>query len=609
MLTALCSTDESTDQRRDAKLDADFRIDGPDESTELSAEQLAELSLFAKPDLGSHSGQSTTEDSEDSYRAAGSATTLAKSTSLLEQQRRAGEAEATVKGLNDKIKLLLKERANNQDTISAQKRELTSLRSADGSPLHANEVVAMRAQISRLESQLEAQGARAAEEHKAQQRRNDHLEQELERAKKEVTRTRAEVDAANDALQRAQREAAQAAVSSAVGDEARALGAQTLALQEQVSTLRAELSAARRHGDTLEGTVEEKDHSIRSLEARLERTTAEMDAKQRTLDALNVTVSRLQAGTFSAAETTSSSSASGSGGAARQTSFDLGLDTLDAALQDIGMTPSGEVAALQAKVAQRDREIAQLSSTVARLEKLAFEERSRASSTSEAGEAEGERRELLQAIAAQESHIGSLKEEVALLTRQLEDKRGGGAESAAVASLREEVNQLRRQLNEAQGGGDNNAINNEKQKKVAAQQRAEGLRLAQQQEKLERDRAEFVRHLAGFKEQRREVLGGTAVVTAGAGVPKARYRQLRVKRDKYKRKDYRKGKDINSMQKRLLQNVELLEVEDSQTSDDSGSGAGSGPRSGEDRSVSAATEGNASVQVVHDTSSEADSAD
>jgi hypothetical protein len=69
------------------------------------------------------------------------------------------------------------------------------------------------------------------------------------------------------------------------------------------------------------------------------------------------------------------------------------------------------------------------------------------------------------------------------------------------------------------------------------------------------------------------------------GVPKSRYRLLRHKRDKlrtqlvlfcvvlivivfirYKRKDYRKGHEINSMQKRLLQNVELLEVEDSQSS-------------------------------------------
>jgi len=105
-------------------------------------------------------------------------------------------------------------------------------------------------------------------------------------------------------------------------------------------------------------------------------------------------------------------------------------------------------------------------------------------------------------------------------------------------------------------------------------------------------------------------------VVVGGGVPKARYRLLRAKRDKYKRKDYRKGKDINAMQKRLLQHVELVEVEDSQSSGDTSSiSAKATNTSGAERrsSVGSGDEKDKkeprreSVQLVHDTSSEADS--
>jgi hypothetical protein len=88
--------------------------------------------------------------------------------------------------------------------------------------------------------------------------------------------------------------------------------------------------------------------------------------------------------------------------------------------------------------------------------------------------------------------------------------------------------------------------------------------------------------------------------------------------NKYKRKDYRKGKDINAMQKRLLQHVELVEVEDSQSSGDTSSlsaNAASGSGAEQRRSVSVGSGDEKdkkeprrdSVQLVHDTSSEADS--
>ena len=122
-------------------------------------------------------------------------------------------------------------------------------------------------------------------------------------------------------------------------------------------------------------------------------------------------------------------------------------------------------------------------------------------------------------------------------------------------------------------------------------------------DKLERDKQEFVQHLKEFKELRRQVLSG-ALVTTGGGVSKTRYRTLRHKRDKYKRKDYRKGKDINAMQKRLLQNVELLEVEDSQSSSDT-TGSGADGRSQTHSQTPSQSHSNSSVHLVQDTSSEA----
>ncbi len=174
---------------------------------------------------------------------------------------------------------------------------------------------------------------------------------------------------------------------------------------------------------------------------------------------------------------------------------------------------------------------------------------------------------------------------------------------------------LTRQLSDFQGEH-NAAANADKQRKIAEQQRSEQARLAAGQEKLAHDKAEFAKHLAIFKEQRKEVLGGNVVATVGGGVPKARYKKLRAKRDKYKRKDYRKGKDVNTMQKRLLLNVELVEVEDSQTSEDSSSATvqqrsdasaslSAAPADAAD--VSASASQHESVQLVHDTSSEADS--
>ena len=158
---------------------------------------------------------------------------------------------------------------------------------------------------------------------------------------------------------------------------------------------------------------------------------------------------------------------------------------LDAALGAIdgnsSSTPQQRIDELEARLRERDSEVASLTSAVKRLEALAF-----ADSSSEPGSARSATNtaeikflketndEQNKTIKLQKSTIGSLKEEVELLTRQITEQ------------------------------ANNNQINAEKQKQVQATQRAEQARLAEQAEKLARDKQEFAKHLKEFKDVRKK---------------------------------------------------------------------------------------------------------
>ena len=176
-------------------------------------------------------------------------------------------------------------------------------------------------------------------------------------------------------------------------------------------------------------------------------------------------------------------------------------------------------------------------------------------------------------------------------------------QKSTIEALREEIDLLNRKVNDQDN---DNQLNVNKQRQVAHNLKSEQQKIQEQADKLARDKEEFAKHLSAFKEMRRGVFKG-ALIQVGGGVSKARYRQLRHKHDKYKRKDYRKGKDINAMQKRLLQNVELLEVEDSHSSSEEGGRITSEGGSSQ-ASTSHPSSQKHSVQLVHDSSgSEADS--
>jgi hypothetical protein len=367
-----------------------------------------------------------------------------------------------------------------------------------------------------------------------------------------------------------------------------------------VVVLQGELNEAKREVATLKTRLSDKTNEVLDkekarvlLESRMDKLMDENASQAKVIEAQNAKIARL-------AETPASRSVNSTGAQSNNNNtFEADFAALDAALGQIDTTSTkrsplspeqSRIAELEAKVKNRDSEIASLMVTVKRLEALAF-----SAGESSASDAEQDKKnsaaqsqvrflketsdEQAQTIKLQKSTIGSLKEEVELLTRQLGEQ------------------------------SNNNSINAEKQKKVAAQQRAEQTKLAEQADKLARDRVEFVKHLKAFKDQRKEFLDGNATLVQGGGISKARYRLLRHKRDKYKRKDYRKGHDVNAMQKRLLQNVELLEVEDSQSSSETGASHAASSQAVSDRDESAKSQASGaksarSVQLVHDSSSE-----
>jgi len=333
----------------------------------------------------------------------------------------------------------------------------------------------------------------------------------------------------------------------------------------------------------LRSESQDKANAINKLEHRVQGLLQENQDALETIDVQNRKISRLSENQVVVAPSAAEEENR------RKSTFDEDFAALDAALGQIdgqqeqtstarSVEDGGEVAALKAKLAERDEEVASLNSTVKRLEAIAFDRSQDSTNVSDAGDDKGAQVRVLKGtneeqsrtIQLQKSTIGSLKEEVELLTRQ---------------------------LNEYQN---DNQVNVNKQQKVAETQRYQQEELAREAAKLEKDKEQFAQHLREFKDMRRQVLGG-AVVSMGGGVSKARYRTLRHKRDKYKRKDYRKGKDVNAMQKRLLQNVELLEVEDSQTSSE-----GASSYSERSDATTRSTQSSRSVQLVHDTSSEAE---
>lgn len=356
--------------------------------------------------------------------------------------------------------------------------------------------------------------------------------------------------------------------------------------QSEVNELKRDLAAARQTISVLRNESQDKTDLIVKLEHRIEGLVAENNRQMNTIDSQNAKIAKLTDASFSFSATPADRAARKKDtGLLEENTFETEFAALDAALVQIDSPSSNRraggnsdvvVSDLRAKLAQREDEVASLTNTVKRLEALAFDQASRTSQSSEDGARASQLKylqetsdERARTIQLQKSTIGSLKEEVELLTRQLNEHLS------------------------------DNQVNVDKQKKVSAALRQEQQRIADESHKLERDKQAFAAHLKEFKGMRREVLGG-ALVTTGGGVSKTRYRQLRHKRDKYKRKDYRKGIDCNAMQKRLLLNVELLEVDDSQSSSEN-------TASVSDRSDTRSQASSRSVQIVEDQSSEAGS--
>ncbi len=407
-----------------------------------------------------------------------------------------------------------------------------------------------------------------------------------------------EIDAQKAEIASLRSLAKQASAGAAAGNAS----LDVVVLQGEVNEAKREIATLKTRLADKSNEVYDKDQARVQLESRMDKLMDENASQAKVIEAQNAKIARLTDASFSktpAAGTVSRSADT----AAQVNTFEAEFAALDAALGQIDTTANrgspltpdqSKVLELEAKVKQRDEEIANLCTTVKRLEALAF-------SAGESSASEMDDRKN----AATQSQVRFLKETSDEQARTIQ------LQKSTIGSLKEEVELLTRQLGEQ---SNNNSINAEKQKKVAAQQRVEQTRLAEQTDKLARDRAEFVKHLKEFKEQRKEFLSGNATLVQGGGVSKARYRLLRHKRDKYKRKDYRKGHDVNAMQKRLLQNVDLLEVEDSQSSSETGAsqtgGASSHTGGVSDRDESAKSQASAgaksarSVQLVHDSSSE-----
>ena len=519
----------SGSQMGDPNPNVDFAVDRFEDmsSTDMSDPAVQDLVQFLNKQSGSISREidsaltSTDESDDDSYKRNPSserswdAGRAAESDTLVAAARsKVADPKHEFKKLNEKVRMLLTDRKIQKETIDAQKAELVTFRAA------------------------------LADKSSAKNPKDESFESAVHKSE----------------LAEAERSVA--------------------AAQQTMGALRSE--------------SQDKTELIVKLEAKIEGLLKANDNQMETIESQNAKIAKLTDMSFSLSGTPAATRAlqqerarkeSGESNDANNT-YENEFAALDAALGEIDLastskstsmsatpgTDDSAVRDLNKKLAQRDQEVAQLSSTVKRLEALAFEQ-SRGSQSSD----------------AETSYVRTLQ--------QTSDEQGRTIQlqKSTIGSLKEEVELLTRQLNEHQN---DNHINVDKQKKVSSSLRLEQERIAVEAERLERDKQEFIKHLKEFKELRREVLGG-ALVTTGGGVSKTRYRTMRHKRDKYKRKDYRKGKDVNAMQKRLLQNVDLLEVDDSQSSSESVSTSISEVRS------QSQSQSSKSVQLVQDTSSEA----
>ncbi len=374
-------------------------------------------------------------------------------------------------------------------------------------------------------------------------------------------------------------------------------------LHGELNELRRELEATKTRLSDRSAEVAEKDKEISSLHLKCENLIAQNAAQTKVIDSHN---SKSQSGGFNSSDRSAPIDTFESEFAA----LNLALGQIDSTVKNSANSPLSpeqkKMLELEQIIASRDREISQLSANIKRLEALAFS----ASDSEDKKSAYGGREKFSNNAESEARFLRETSEEQAR-TIQLQ--------KSTIGSLKEEVELLNRQLGEEKN---NASINAEKQKKIAANQRSEAARIAEQEAKLNQDRAEFAKHLREFKDMRKELIEGNAQIVQGGGVSKSRYRLLRSKRDKlsdivecsnlfflfsfsffslrYKRKDYRKGHDINAMQKRLLQNVELLEVEDSQSTSE----ISTANSEKEEKESVRSNASNKSVQLVHDSSSE-----
>jgi chromosome segregation ATPase len=192
--------------------------------------------------------------------------------------------------------------------------------------------------------------------------------------------------------------------------------------------------------------LEEKDASIGVLEHKIDGLLRQVDTQTRTIDQQNQKIASLTL--LGSAEKITPPTAM-----SEKDRFEADLRALDSALNDTTSSSSSrkaspefaELAEARTRLAQRDAEIANLKKTLARLEALAFasDKSGRSDDEQAANEAKRTQAQLrflketndeqTRTIQLQKSTIGSLKEELELLTRQLNDFQGSPRDLAVVA--------------------------------------------------------------------------------------------------------------------------------------------------------------------------------
>lgn len=181
---------------------AEFRTEGFEETSEGTGDH--DLAAFLNKQSASLSKEidsalSTTEDSdEDSFKNApvrgGSSDSSwerstgrsAEASSLVAARvRGAADPKLDMMKLNEKVKLLLKDRKAQQETLERQKSEIAALRAvSSGSSSDA------AAQLRHLNAQAEVNARRHANELDALQRRVRQLEEDADRHKSELVKAR-----------------------------------------------------------------------------------------------------------------------------------------------------------------------------------------------------------------------------------------------------------------------------------------------------------------------------------------------------------------------------------------------------------------------------------